>query len=146
MRFRITSVTSEETGALFREITVKFEDWLNAVLGDGDLGEGLEQFTIVFISVDDQKNQNSRLASAHNKLGRYKDRFSGESVRYLSVAVEIVPPEILGKSLPNFFSYAALAAIECLSIRPKRGPKDFNYLRCAASISTALNVYAKLMT
>jgi hypothetical protein len=145
MRFRITSVTSEETGALFREITVKFEDWLNAALGDSEFGEGVDQFTIIFISVDDQKDQNTRWASAHNKLGKYKDRFSGESVRYLSVAVEILPSEILGKSPLEYFSCAAVAAINCLKIRHKRIPKGFDYLRCATSISKALDVYAKTM-
>lgn len=143
MRFRVTSVAAEETGALLREATVTVEDWLNASLGDGRFGESVDQFTIVAISVDEEPEENSRWSNAHNKTGKFTNRFTGEQVRYVSSAVLLPPSSVMSKAPRALLSYLCLTAIERLKSRPKRVPKGFDYASCATAVSKALEVYVE---
>ncbi len=143
MRFRVTCVTSGETGTLLGEATVRVQDWLNASLGDGNFGEDVDQYIIVAISVDDEAENNIRWSNAHNKTGKYKNPFTGESVRFISFAV-LLPPSLLTSKAPAaLLSYFCSAIMERLKLRPKRVPKGFDYARCAAAVSRALEVYVE---
>ena len=143
MKFRVTSVGSQETGALLRDATVVVEDWLNASLSDGMFGEGLDQFTIVAISVDDEAEENIRWFNAHNKTGKFKSRFTGEPVCYISSAVLLPPSSVISKAPHALLSYFCSATIERLKSRPKRVPKGFDYVRCATAVSKALEIYVE---
>jgi hypothetical protein len=143
MRFRVTSVASEETGPLLREATVKVEDWLNASLADGNFGEGVDQFTVVAISVDDEAEENMCWSSAHNRTGKFKNPFTGKPVRFISSAVLLPPSSVIPKAPAALLSYLCSATIERLKLRPTRVPKGFDYVRCATAVSKALEVYVE---
>jgi len=143
MRFRVTSVTDEEAGSIIRDATVKMEDWLNAALGDGDFGTSVEQLVIVVVCVDDDPEENSRFAAKHNKTGRYKHLLTGESVSYISFAVQLAPVVVLPLSLPSLLSRISESAIHQLSVRPKRIPKGFDYDRCSEAVSKTLAVFVE---
>jgi len=143
MRFRVTSVASKETGALLNEATVMVEDWLNASLSDGNFGEGVDQFTIVAISVDEEAEENIRWSNAHNKTGRFKNPFTGEHVRYVSSSVLLQPSSVISKAPHALLSYFCSATIERLKSLPKRVPKGFEYVRCTTAVSKALEVYVQ---
>jgi hypothetical protein len=143
MRFRVTSVVSEDTGALLNEVTVRVEDWLNASLGDGNFGDSVDQFTIVAISVDDNAEENLRWAKTHNKTGKYKNPFTGEHVRFISSAVLLAPSTVIPKAPAALLSYFCASTIERLESRPERVPKGFDYERCRAAVSKALKVYVE---
>ena len=143
MRFRVTSVAAEEAGELLREATVKVEDWLNASLGDGKFGDSVDQFTIVAISVDEEPEENARWSTAHNKTGKFTNRFTGEQVRYVSFAVLLPPSLVVSKQPRDLLSYFCLATIERLKFHHKRVPKGFDYARCVTAVSKALEVYVE---
>jgi hypothetical protein len=143
MRFRVTSVTDEETGSIIRDATVKMEDWLNAALGDGDFGTSVEQLVIVVVCVDDDPAENSRFAEKHNKAGRYKHPFSGESISYISFAVQLPPSVVHPLDLPTLLSRINETAIPLLRVRPKRLPKGFDYARSSEAVSKALAVFVQ---
>lgn len=119
------------------------EDWLNASLGDGIFGESVDQFTIVAISVDEDAEENARWSNAHNKTGKFTNRFTGKQVRYVSSAVLLPPSSVMSKAPRALLSYFCSAAIERLKSRPKRVPKGFDYVRCATAVSKALEVYVE---
>lgn len=141
MKFRVTSVASGETGTLLCEATVKVEDWLNACLGDGNFGEGVDQFIIVAISVDDESEENIHWSKAHDKTGKYKNPFTGELARFISSAVLLPPSLVSRKTHSALLSYFCSGTIERLKSRPKRVPKGFDYMRCASAVSKALEVF-----
>lgn len=143
MRFRVTSVASKETGALLNEASVKVEDWLNVSLSDGKFGEGVDQFTIVAISVNEEAEENIRWSNTHNKTGRFKNPFTREHLRYVSSAVLLPPSSVISKAPHALLSYFCSATIERLKSPPKRVPKGFEYERCALSVSKALEVYVQ---
>lgn len=122
-----------------RDVTVRVEDWLNISLGDGDFGVGVDQFTIVAISVDDDPDENSRWAKAHDKTGKF--RITGESVSYISVSVTISPEIVIASQPIELLARFCTSTIYRLENRPARVPKDFDYVRCAQAISKALAVY-----
>jgi len=146
MRFRVTSVAGEENGAFLNEATVKLEDWLNASLSDGNFGGGVDQFTIVAISVDEEASENIRWSNAHNKTGRVKSPFTKEPVRYVSSAVLLPPSSVISKAPHAFLSYFCSAIIERLKSPPKGVPRGFEYVRCATAVSMALEVYVQQLT
>lgn len=138
MLFRVTSVAAEETGALLRYSTVRIEDCLNEFLRNENFGEGVDQFILVFISVDDKANENSRWGKSHDKTGSYTNPSNGEKVRYISSAVLVPPESFVGKGPAALLSYVCSSAIARLVMRPKRVPKGFDYGRCSAAVSMAL--------
>ena len=77
MRIRVTSVNSEDTGPLLREVTVKLEDWLTAALSDGEYSSAPDQLAFVIVSAFDEPEENERWARSHDKLGSYKDLVAG---------------------------------------------------------------------
>lgn len=142
MRFRVTSVAGTESGRLLNDATVRLEDWLNTSLSDGNFGNGVDQFVIVAVSVDDPAEENARWANPHDKTGRYKNKFTGESVRFISSAVLLPPSQVISKTQATLLPYFCRAIVERLGTPPKRVPKGFDYARCSNAISVALEVYA----
>ena len=143
MKFRVTSVTDEESGALLRDATVAMEDWLNASLNDGKFGDGVDQFVVVVIAVDSDPEENLRWAKSHDKTGKYKNPFTGEGVRYISSAVVLPPSKVKELGEESILSFLCAATICRLASRPKRVPKGFDYERCAKAVSLALQVYVQ---
>jgi hypothetical protein len=141
MRFRVTSVAAEETAQPLRSVTVLLEDWLNASLGDGDFGVGIDQFVLVAISVDDVAEENERWAKAHDKTARLKHPFTGGVIRYISSAVLLPPSQVIALPEGSLLSYVSDAMANRVAFRPKRVPKGFDYARCAAAISKALKIH-----
>ena len=143
MKFRVTSVTDEESGALLRDATVAMEDWLNASLSDGNFGEEVDQFIVVVIAVDSDPEENSRWAKSHDKTGKYKNPFTGEGVRFISSAIVLPPSKVQELGQESILSFLCAATIRRLALRPKRVPKGFDYERCSKAVSLALQVYAQ---
>ena len=143
MRFRVTSVASEGAGHLLNEATVRIEDWLNACLADGNFGDGVDQFMIVAVSVDDDDNENARWSQAHDTTGKRKNQFTGESVRFISSAVPLPYSSVTSMAKADLLSHLCVGIIERLKVRPKRVPKGFDYSRCSAAVSKALAVYVE---
>jgi hypothetical protein len=131
VRFRVTSITDPEVGPRVAEATTHIEDWLNATLADGNFGRAPEQLTFFVVAVYDDPEENERWARPRESLGR----------TYLSRGISISPSKFGGGSVAEWAGIVAGAIREKLAIRPKRVPKGFEYERCAAAISAALNVY-----
>jgi hypothetical protein len=141
MQFRVTSVAAEESAPALREATVKLERWLNASLHDGEFGEGLDQFSIVVISVEDDPSQNESWLKAQEKSGKAMQPFTGEPIRYLSVAVEVLPHEVRTKGPRELLVLVSARAKDRLATRPKRVPRGVDYARLSAAVGAALAAY-----
>ncbi len=123
------------------DVTVRVEDWLNASLGDGDFGGKVDQITIIVIAVDDDASENSLWEKANNKVGRFKNPFTGERVSHISAAIAISPAKVLACEPTELLSVFCVSATNRLSVRPPRIPKGFDYERFHIAISKALAVY-----
>ncbi len=142
MRFKITSHVGDVNHNLFTVMST-LQEWLNAALSDGDFGDGIEQFTFIIVSVVDDISENEKWAKTHNRLGRYKDHFTSELVRYISISVELSPSSIASTELNNLYYLVSNAITNRLLSRPKRLPKNFDFTRCANAITATLAVYSK---
>jgi len=142
IRFRFTSVATEQTSEVLAKASTRLEDWLNAAIGDADFGGGVDQFVLVAVSVDDDHEENLRFASAHDKSGRYTNPFTGERTSYVSKAVLLAPSAVIGKPPAAVLAALSASAVAALALRPSRLPKDFDYARCAKAVSMALEAYA----
>ena len=143
MKFRVTSVTDTDSGTLLSGATVTMEDWLNASLGDGNFGDGVDQFVVVAVAVDDDPEENCRWAKSHDKSGKYKNPVSGEGVRYISSAVLLPPSKVQELGQQSILPFLCAATIRRLASRPKRVPKGFDYERCSKAVSLALQAYVQ---
>jgi hypothetical protein len=142
MRFRVTSITSEQSGDAIAAVTVTLEKWLNGALADGAFGGTLEQLTFVVVSVDDDVLENERWVKTHEKLATHHHPITGETTRYLSLAVQLAPSLVANSQYRILLAEVSQRAIERLSVRPKRVPRGFDFARCAAAVSATLSVYA----
>ena len=142
MKFRITSVADESCGAKINDVTVKLEDWLNAVIGDADFGATLDQFMVVVVAVDDDPERNGRFAKPWNKLSNILNPFTGQRVRSLCLSVEIHPSNATESTFEDLLSRISQAVEDKLSCRPKRLPSGFDFQRASRAVSVALEAFA----
>ena len=138
MRFRVTSVAGSVEGARLNPITVSLEDLLNAELGSSEFGSSIAQFTLVLVAVQDEPAENESFAEAHRKLGTAKNPFTGEALRYLSVAVPIPPSMIAARTDRELQELVASHIAAVLSDRPARIPKGLAFPRLAQSVLETL--------
>lgn len=138
MRFRVTSVAGSEEGARLNEVTVKMEDQLNAELSALEFGSSIDQFTLVVVSVYDEPEQNEVWCKAHRKIATAKNPFTGEAVRYLSVAVPLPPKEVLAAAGASLNERVTASVQKVLATRPSRLPSGLNFKRLSTAVTSAL--------
>ena len=114
---------------------------LNKFLSSFDFGDSIDQFMIVIVSVDDDALVNQRFASAHNKLAKYKNPFTKETVRLLSIPVEIPHMIFKNANQKNIKSIICEAVLNQILKRPKRLPKGFDFNIFSRHISNTISSY-----
>lgn len=138
MRFRVTSVAGSEEGARLNEITVRMEEELNAELGVQEFGSSIDQFTLVVISVYDEPEENEVWCKAHRKIAMTTNPFTGETVRYLSVAVPLPPKTILASEGISLCEQVTASVQRVLATRPGRLPAGLDFKRLSAAVTSVL--------
>jgi hypothetical protein len=123
------------------DVATRLEDWLNASVSDGEFGGKLDQFTVFVVCAFDEASENERWAATRDTLGSYKDPFTGQLVKALSIGLPVPPVQLSAVNLEKGLNVVALALREKLRSRPKRVPKGFEYERFAAAASASLAVY-----
>jgi len=141
MLFRVTSVACEDVAAPLRETGSRLEGWLAATLADGDFGTGIDQFSIMIVSVSDDQSEDARWLSDGNKLGSFKTWPEGSRQRYLSVAVWVEPSKIAAAPLETQLSLVCAAIVDRLATRPARLPKGLDFVRLAKAVCVALKAF-----
>lgn len=132
MRFRVTSISSAECGTQLGKVTVRLEDFLNAILSDGNFGSAPEVFMLTIVAVDDDASENL-LMTPRDKLSRDNS--------ILSLAVPVAPSVIAAADFSDAMTLVSQHLRVRLLDRPNRVPKGFDFERCVAAISTALAAY-----
>jgi hypothetical protein len=138
MRFRVTSVAGSDEGARLNAATVKLEDQLNAELGAQQFGSNLSQLTLVVVAVYDEPEQNEHWCKAHRKLATAKHPMTGEAMRYLSIAVPLVPKLVMAASDTTLEGLVARAAVRAVAIRPDRVPAGLDFTRLSRTVEASL--------
>ena len=101
--------------------------------------QAIDQFTMVLVSVYDDPNANEKWCQGHRKLASAKHPFTGESTRYLSVAVPVAPAEVVAAT-PSELQRLVAAAIErALAARPSRLPKGLDYAALRTAVGSVLS-------
>ena len=132
MRFRVTSISTEQCGAKLCDVTNRLEDLLNATVADGEFGAEPDVFMLTVVAVDDDESENLR-HTPRDKLARDNS--------YLSLAASMSPSVIASADFPDALKMVSMQIREKLLMRPKRLPKGFDFERCSASVSAALGAY-----
>lgn len=143
MHFRVTSVSNKDVSALVREVTVRLEDALNNLLGDGNFGETIDQLVLVVVSVDDNEAENHRWLKGHNRLGSYKDLKTSQPKRYLSVGISMLPAKLTHIEEHKALRMISKAFSSQLEIRPSRLPRGLDFPRLSKAVRATLQIYAQ---
>jgi hypothetical protein len=138
MKFCVTSVANDETASLLRDQTADLDALLNSVLGEWQFGDGIDQLTLVIVSVDDDPQENTRWAVPHNKLGAFTHHISGQRVRFLSLSALVPPNELLRSTSAASSALIRHAVLGKLSARPERLPSGYNFQDLAAAVASIL--------
>lgn len=138
MQLRITSITSSEVGALISGITTVLEDRLCPIIEPNQYGTGIDLFVAFFVSVDSDPMENERYCFANNRSGRFKHMLTGETVRFVGIAVPVDPEIVLKHPSGKLSSLLQELFLEELASPAYVMPKRFERERLWHDISTAL--------
>jgi hypothetical protein len=144
MNFRVTSVTSEETAVLLRAITTNIEQVLTANLAGDSFGVGIDQLTLVVVSVDNDPVANEAWAKPYRKLGSYRHMVTSERIRFLSLAAEVSPSDLVALPDSQRHQFVAELLSSQFSTRPKRLPRGFEFPGLATAVCSALSGVASV--
>jgi hypothetical protein len=139
MKFCVTSVACEETADILRKLTAELELVLTENLRRDSFDDGIDQLTLVVVSVDDDSDENAAWATPHRKLGSFRHMLTGQRIRFLSLAAEISPRALSELAVEERLGYVAVALSSQFGARPKRLPRGFGFLRLATAVCTALS-------
>ena len=142
MKFRVTAVLWEDCFDSINAACLRLEEWLVGSLADGEFGNGLDQVCFVVVATEEDHDQNSVRATAFDKLGRYKDPFDSLPVRHLSFGLSLPYGTAISLSDTQATEVIARLIGQKVATRPKRLPKDFDYVRLSQSIQAAVRVFA----
>jgi len=134
MRFRVTSITGSEEGALVGGVTVALEDSLNEQLSQRDFGSNLDQVSIVVVSAFDEILQNERWAASRCRLGHLTNQFTAERIRSLSFGVPVKREVVLCLHADKLSSYIRAEIVRVVSVRPRRVAAGLDYPALSSAI------------
>jgi len=143
MKFVVTSVASDETAALLRDQTASVDALLNSVLGKWEFGDGIDQLSLVIVSVDDDPKENGKWVAPHNKLGSLSHPISGERIRFLSLAAPIPPSKLLSSTPSAGTALVREALLVTLASRPERLPRGYKFQDLATAVVSVLSATAE---
>ena len=138
MELRITCITAPDVGQLIGDVAIQLEDRLRSVVEPRDYGGGVDQFAVFFVSVDSDPIQNERYCVANNRIGRYKSPMTGQSVKFVGIAVPVDPGTVLDSpatTLPRMLERLFLDELQAPAYAM---PRNFNREQLFADISAAL--------
>lgn len=138
MQLRITSITSSEVGALISGITTALEDRLCPLIEPNQYGTGIDQFVAFFVSVDSDPVANERYYIANNRSGRFQHMLTGETGRFVGIAVPVDPQIVLKYPPGKLSSHLEELFLDELASPAYVMPKRFERERLWHDISTAL--------
>lgn len=143
MRLRVTSIAGQEFGARITDTLLWLEDWLNALLGDGDFGGDLDCLMILVCATDCLVASDE---SGHRELGKSrsgssKNPFNGETVRFLDLSVYVEPEEILLIDSSQLSSQVCKLIVARIPEKLKRTPKGLEYGRLRQALVASLSVH-----
>lgn len=126
MRIEVTSVAHSEVHGLVCDITNLLEDELRPMIKDCDYGGGVQLFVVSFISVSSDPLDNKRFCVGNNHTGRYKCHFTGETVRFVKIAVPVDPKIVLSTPRSELLKLFEALLVEELIEPAYALPKKFN--------------------
>jgi len=141
MKFKVTSIVGEDVSALLREVSVRLEDTFNEILGDGDFGDEIDELVLVAVSVFEEDAENLKWIKAHNRLGTYKDGKTRQSIKYLSLAISILPSNLTKLKASEALSLVCRSFKTKLKTRPPRLAKGLDFDRLSKAVSQVLDIY-----
>jgi hypothetical protein len=138
VNFVVTSVASEASAEALRTHSVALDALLNAAAGGTYLCGGIDQITLVLVSVDDEATQNAAWARKHDRLGSFIHPISGERLRYLSISAQVPPSRIVSATPEVALAHVCRALETALAVRPRRLPRGFPFSELAHVVSVAI--------
>ena len=122
---------------IFRITTVKLEQQIPPLFADKSYGCEIERFVAGFVAMGSPE-MNARNSKGDNKVGSYKDPFTGEKVKFMSFALPFDPKELVGKDQCQLEKLLCEALYHRLDAPNIKIPKDFDYETFAIDMKAAL--------
>jgi hypothetical protein len=138
MKYRVSSITGTEEGAIVAAVIVAIEDALNATLIRRDFGSDLDQVTIIVVTAFDETVANERWAKGCRKLGYVTSELTGERIRHLSFGIPLERQTVLRLRERELQAHIATAIAQSLEERPKRIAAGLDYPALSASMLQVL--------
>lgn len=135
MKFRFTSVVTEDFSEIVRNVTVGMQNDFNESLSGFSFGNGIDQFTCVIVACVGESLKD-KFREQHDKVGTYKHPFTKEKVRFMSVAIVFDSIELEGNTEEALTDMFGVALIKKLNSLPYTIPKGLDFEMFLREIET----------
>ena len=125
MQIRVSSIAAESVAAKLRDITNFLQV---AILKDfeGKTFGGFAMFMLTVVCTEDDYAENLRLSEKIKSSGKYKDLFSGETTKFLNLAVPIDVNTVGNLSTPQGVRLVVISFSDILKDRVLPKSKGFD--------------------
>src|ERR1051325_2096461 len=89
MKVRCTSVVDKEVWSASTDAMNWLGGLLASILADQTFGDGIDQFMVVAVGIHENPADDEKTVQSNTGWTRYKDQFTGQQVRLLSVGLPI---------------------------------------------------------
>jgi hypothetical protein len=141
MKVRVTSIAWKEVAELVRSVGVAMQAALTVPFQELSFGAGIDQLTIIVISVSSDTDENARVCRGYDKVSKHRHPFSGEQVRSIGFAVPIDPDALVTMMGRDLTEMICTTVIDKLDQPYPRLPRGFDYALFARHLREAIADY-----
>lgn len=139
MKLVVTSDVISEVGDATGCVCNYIEDIFAQRFGEISYGIEVDMFSLVIVSVYEDRDSNEKVASQYDGAANYKDRKTGRMIKSYGVGVPISPSLLLGLSGEKATKVIA-NEIAAKLIGETNFPKNFDYLAFKNDLRATLAV------
>lgn len=142
MKIRITSIAWQGLSDSIGSITVEMEDALSKLFKGLSFGAGIDQLTVVIVSVSSEDSENDRISEGYNKIRRLRHPVTHEQIKSIGLGIPF------NYNVVSEMSRSDLRKVICCSVLRKiakpdiKIPRGFNYEEFSERISAAITTYS----
>lgn len=141
----MVSIAAESVAPMYRDVCATLEDTFQSVFSGLDFGGNVREFIVAIVAVEEDPDANNKFCAPSNKVGRYKDWRTHESVKFISIALSFDPVRIERMTkvqVVKDFCNALIIRLENIGVKI---PSGFKYLEFVSKLRVTLETFEQTL-
>lgn len=142
MKIRVTDISWPDVSAKIWEITTGMQNALSDLFEGVSFGAGIDQLTIVIISVSSEDAENQRLCKSYNKVVKLRNPISKEQVKVIGFGIPLNSNEAEKMEVPELRKFVCGSVLGKIMNPDFKMPRAFDYRGFSTRLSTAIEIFS----